>query len=183
MTNNFLLLLSISVALGLTAWYFTRSDRRREFVQQRLHAITVGKDDAEPTPRLALHRRVRRAVPGEVFHLPRTFAAQLEAALEATGNRLKLWHLIIASFIAAIVVMAFVSRILALNPTFVTLFGLMAGAAAPVGLLHSAQSRYRNHFLDVFPDALDLVGRGVGAGLPVNEAIATAGREIADPVG
>jgi tight adherence protein B len=56
-------------------------------------------------------------------------------------------------------------------------------AAAPVALLHSAQSRYKNHFLDVFPDALDLVGRGVRAGSPVNEALATAGREIADPVG
>jgi tight adherence protein B len=35
----------------------------------------------------------------------------------------------------------------------------------------------------VFPDALDLVGRAVKAGLPVNEALATAGHEIADPVG
>jgi tight adherence protein B len=35
----------------------------------------------------------------------------------------------------------------------------------------------------VFPDALDLIGRGVRAGLPVNEALAAAGTEIADPVG
>ena len=35
----------------------------------------------------------------------------------------------------------------------------------------------------MFPDALDLVRRGVKAGLPVNEALAVAGREIADPVG
>jgi tight adherence protein B len=181
--HNFLLLLSISVILGLTAWYFRRSEHRREFVQQRLHAITVGKDNSEPSPRLSVRKIRRAASPGGVFHLPRTFAAQLDAALEATGNRLKLWHLIFAGLIAALVLMLFASRILALTPTFITLFGGMAVAVAPVALLHTAQSRYKNHFLDVFPDALDLVGRGVKAGLPVNEALAAAGREIADPVG
>jgi tight adherence protein B len=63
------------------------------------------------------------------------------------------------------------------------LLGGVAAAAAPVLLLRNAQSRYKRRFLDVFPDALDLVRRGVKAGLPVNEALATAGREIADPVG
>jgi tight adherence protein B len=37
--------------------------------------------------------------------------------------------------------------------------------------------------MDVFPDALDLVRRAIKAGLPVNEALAVVGREIADPVG
>ena len=35
----------------------------------------------------------------------------------------------------------------------------------------------------MFPDALDLICRAVKAGLPVTEAMAVAGREIADPVG
>ena len=186
MTNQFLLLLSISAILGLSAWYVRRSDRRRKFVQQRLHAITVGKDDTtESTPTVALHRRIRRGSPG-VFHLPRSFAAfaaQIDAALEATGNRLKLLHLMAVGVIAAIIVMLFTSHILYLNTTLVTLFAGLAGVAAPVALLSGAQSRYKNHFLDVFPDALDLVARGVRAGLPVNEALASAGREIADPVG
>jgi len=43
--------------------------------------------------------------------------------------------------------------------------------------------RYRNRFLNVFPDALDLVRRGIRAGLPVNEALVVAGREMPDPVG
>jgi tight adherence protein B len=80
-------------------------------------------------------------------------------------------------------VIAFASRILALQSTLVVLLGGVAAAAAPVLLLRNAQSRYKRRFLDVFPDALDLVRRGVKAGLPVNEALATAGREIADPVG
>jgi len=50
-------------------------------------------------------------------------------------------------------------------------------------ILRMAQARYRSRFLDVFPDALDLIRRAVKAGLPVNEAMATAGREISEPVG
>ncbi len=46
-----------------------------------------------------------------------------------------------------------------------------------------AQARYRSRFLDVFPDALDLVCRAIRAGLPVNEAMTVAAREIANPVG
>jgi tight adherence protein B len=63
------------------------------------------------------------------------------------------------------------------------MLGAMGAAAAPVVLLRMAQARYRSRFLDVFPDALDLIRRAVKAGLPVNEALTVAGREVADPVG
>src|SRR6202030_1817355 len=82
-----------------------------------------------------------------------------------------------------IIAMAFAGRILGLQSALVILFGGMAAVVAPVVLLRVAQSRYQNLFLDVFPDALDLIGRGVKAGLPVNEALRVAGHEIADPVG
>ena len=63
------------------------------------------------------------------------------------------------------------------------LLGVVAAAAAPVVVLRMAQARYRSRFLNVFPDALDLVRRAVKAGLPVNEALVVAGREIGAPVG
>jgi tight adherence protein B len=185
MTNQIaLLLFAISAVSGLTLLWVRRSDRRRQFVQQRLRAATVGKDDGEPTPRLSLRGRIRRAAsPSAVFQFHQKFRARLDAVFESTGNRIRLLHLIIAGLIAGIIVIGFASRILAVNPALVILFGGAAAAATPVLLVRIAQSRYRNRFLDVYPDALDLVGRGVKAGLPVNEALAVAGREIADPVG
>jgi tight adherence protein B len=65
----------------------------------------------------------------------------------------------------------------------VTLLGLIALVWAPILALRLAQARYRSRFLGVFPDALDLVRRGIRAGLPVNEALVVAAREIPDPVG
>ncbi|MGE5515252.1 MAG: type II secretion system F family protein [Bacteroidota bacterium] len=44
-------------------------------------------------------------------------------------------------------------------------------------------NRYRNRFLNGFPDALDLMIRAVRAGVPVVHAIITAGKELPYPVG
>src|SRR5215813_1025174 len=105
MTNQAILLLfAFPILCGLLLLWVMRSDRRRQFVEQRLHTITVGKGDSDPTPRLALHRRRRRAASrGAVFQFPRKFTASFDAALEATGKRIGLLHLISAGFIAAIV--------------------------------------------------------------------------------
>jgi tight adherence protein B len=185
MTNQiFLLILVTTVLFGVTLLLVMRADRRRQFVQARLHAITVGKDAGESSPRLSLHRKIRRATSqSPVFQFHRKCKARVDAAFEATGNRIGLLHLIIGGLIGAIIVISFASRILALNAALVMVLGLVAAATAPVLLLRMAQARYRSRFLDVFPDALDLVRRAVKAGLPVSEALAAAGREIADPVG
>jgi tight adherence protein B len=179
MTNlGFLLLLP--VLTGLVWLWVARSERRQQFVQQRLTKLTADHD-SEPAP-LSLVRKLHYA-PIASFHLPRKFGVMLSAAFEAAGNRVGLLHLLIAGLISAIIVIVFASRILALDPGLVMPLGLMAAAAGPVVLLRMAQARYRSKFLEVFPDALDLIRRAVKAGLPVNEALAVAGHEIADPVG
>jgi tight adherence protein B len=178
MNPAFLLLLP--VLTGLVLLVVVRNDRRQQFVRQRLDKLTAGKGDEEPE--LSLVRRLHNA-PAAIFQLPRKFHAMLNTAFEAAGNRVGLLHLLIAGLIAAILVIAFTSRLLALSSGLVMPLGLMAAAAGPVALLRLAQASYRKKFLDVFPDALDLIRRAVKAGLPVNEALAVAGREIADPVG
>lgn len=168
---------AISIASGLLTVWSSRSERRRQFVQDRLRALTQGESSAE-APRQSLQRSLRT-----LSVLPEKLRVRLDAALEATGNSIRLLHLPIASMIVAIIVVAFVSKILALNLALVWFFGLSAALVAPITLIRAAQVRYQRRFLDVFPDALDLVGRGVKVGLPVNEALAVAGAEIAHPVG
>jgi tight adherence protein B len=107
----------------------------------------------------------------------------LDAALRATGNRIGILHLIAAGLFSTIIVVLFFRYILVLNTPVVVLVGVVAAVGGPGALLRMAQSRYQNKFLDIFPDALDLVGRGVRAGLPVTEALVVAGNEVADPVG
>jgi tight adherence protein B len=185
MTNPiFLTILAFTVLCGATLLWVHRADRRRQFVQDRLHVITRGTDVDDSFPRLALHRKIRRAGsqrPVFQFHLQ--FKAWLDAALRATGNRIGILRLIVAGLISVIIVVPFIRYILVLNPSVVVLSAVVAAAGGPWALLRMAQSRYQNKILDIFPDALDLIGRGVRAGLPVTEALVVAGNEVADPVG
>jgi len=172
-----LLLVLMPVLSGVLLWHITRKDRRRQFVQQRLVALIAARKD-EGTPQ---RRRWLQQI--SVLVLPANLQRRLDAAFDATGSTIRLLHLPVAGLIAALLVFGFTARVLALNPAFVLLLSLVAVIAAPFLLIRMAQARYQRRFLDVFPDALDLVGRGVRAGLPVNESLHAAGHEIADPVG
>jgi tight adherence protein B len=129
----------------------------------------------------SLRRELQRVA--SFMMLPERFRKKLDAEFEAAGNRIGPLHLGLAALIAAVIVAAFTTYILDLSTTLVSLSSLIAAIIMPVVFLHVAQSRYQRRFLDVFPDALDLVRRGIRSGLPVNESLAVAGREIADPVG
>lgn len=169
-------LLLLPVASGLLLWWVIRSDNRRQFVQQRLNAfMRVGSSDPAPS--------LQRTVQQKVAFLPKDLQAWLDAAFAGAGNRIGPLHLVAAGLLAAVVAVGFADKVMDFNPGIVTLVGLVAMGLAPIVYLRVAQSRYRNRFLNVFPDALDLVRRGIRAGLPVNEALVVAAREISDPVG
>ena len=176
---SFLLLFGVPVLSGLLLLWVSRNERRARFVQQRLHTLTVGPGD-EGIPHQSLSRRLRAAT---LTVLPRKFRIQLDAAFEATGNKIRLFHLALAGFTTAIIVILFSLYILAVTPISATLLSIVAAAIAPIVLIRLGQLRYQKRFLDAFPDALDLVSRAVKAGLPVNEALHSAGQESADPVG
>jgi tight adherence protein B len=167
--------------LGVAAVLMLRADRRRESREQRLRLlVAAGPSGDEPT--LVLRRPVLRRTVREFF-LPTTAWARLEAAFAATGNRVGLPHLTLIVLVAATGVVIFADKVVGFDPPLVVLLGLGAGLAAPTLLLRLAQSRFRNQFVDGFPDALDLMGRAVKAGLPVLDAMDLAAREIPPPVG
>jgi len=184
MTNEeALFLLVLPVFTGLVWLLVRRNDRLHQFVQQRVTALTTGEADNEPALQLALRRGRRGPSPNVAAQFYREFKVRLHAAFEAAGNRIGILHLIAVALAAPVVVVPFFTFILVLNPAYVTLVGIVAALAAPVVLLYLAQSRYKHRFLNEFPDALDLIRRAVKAGLPVNEALAVAAREMAEPVG
>jgi tight adherence protein B len=92
-------------------------------------------------------------------------------------------HLLATGLIVTAAVIAFSAEVMGFGPTLTVLLGGGAGLEATAQLLRLAQSRYQNRFLDPFPDALDLIGRAVKAGLPVLDAMEVAAREMSAPVG
>jgi tight adherence protein B len=63
------------------------------------------------------------------------------------------------------------------------LVGFLIGNALPHRVVGRMGKRRVAAFVGLFPEAIDLMVRALRSGLPISEAIISAGREIGDPVG
>jgi tight adherence protein B len=61
--------------------------------------------------------------------------------------------------------------------------GLVIGVWIPLKLLKRSSTQYSKAFLRLFPDAIDLIVRGLRSGLPVSESLTLVTQEVPDPVG
>ena len=158
-----------------------RAERREEVRRQRLQAVVAAgpRDDG---PQLSLRRANSRGLVPDFAALSALWA-WIEAALAAAGNRIGFPHLLAVGLIAATAVVGFGKLVLGYGPALVLPAAGAAGLAAAAGFLRLAQSRYRNKFLDAFPDALDLICRAVKAGLPVLDSMEVAAHDVRPPVG
>ena len=107
----------------------------------------------------------------------------LRNRLAATGSKITLGtYLTICIGIFAAVTLAGV--IVAAIPNIAApLLGLFAGLGLPHMFVGFLGNRRRGKFISHFPEAIDLMVRGLKSGLPINESLKVAGEEIADPVG
>ena len=108
---------------------------------------------------------------------------EMRARLAKTGRDIPLGNYAAVSFgilAASTVVLAFVFN-------FPFILALGAGIAAGIGLPHMAVSRMidkrSQKFISNFPDAIDLMVRGLRSGLPITESMNSVSQEIPDPVG
>src|SRR5262249_33416881 len=107
----------------------------------------------------------------------------LRNVLRPVGGLKALKFIILLSLISGIAT-AFVGlKALSLPPMINALASLLAAYFVPNTYISMKASKRRDQFLDTFPDAIDLVVRAVKAGIPTSESIATAGRELPDPLG
>ncbi len=180
--GDVLAVLAAVVLIGAALVAVLRTDRVRETRQQRLKAVTAMAPIGEQ-PTVSLRRPLRQRGVGGLFSPLAGLWVRLDAALAATGNWIAVPHLAVTGVVAAAAAVLLAERVMRLNPVLVIVLVIAAAAAGPALLLRFAQSRYQRRFLDAFPDALDLIGRAVRAGLPAVEAMEVAGREIRPPVG
>jgi len=75
------------------------------------------------------------------------------------------------------------SEFLGRSPTIAILCGLSSGLTIPHLLVKYLVARRLKAFTDEFPQAIDLIVRGLKSGLPVPASIKAVADEIKDPVG
>jgi tight adherence protein B len=173
-----LLLASLGSMLlfGGALFQVLRTARRKASLELRLRAFTTGT----PSARLVMPS-LRRALPRRRT-LPTTLLVRLDASLAATGNKLGIPHLFVIAILADVAI-CFAAAMTRTPPPLAIASAGAAALGIPALLVRLAQKRNQRRFLDLFPDALDLIVRAVKGGLPVLDAIALTAREIGAPVG
>lgn len=168
--------LGSTILFGTALVWALRTERRRAIIEPRLRAISMPTSSVE---RVVVS--LRRPRP-ERKALPAALLSRLDNALAATGNRIGLTHLAATAIIAPVMIGSAAAVTLGRPALSIALAGT-AAVGAPALLVQLLQSRNQRQFLDIFPDAIDLIVRAVRVGLPIIEAIEQAAREIRAPVG
>jgi len=167
----------VFVCGGAFAWS-AALDGRRSRMRQRLDGLSPVA--AVPEPEDIVSLRLPERPPGS--GLLSGLLVKLDAVIEATGQRIGRLHLVAVAVAGAVTGFAF--AVVMAMPLALSIIIAIAGAAlGPVWLVRHMQVRFRQQFLDSFPDALDLIVRGVRAGLPVVGAMGICAEEIPGPVG
>jgi len=164
-----------TVLLGGALVRVLRSERRRAHLAPILSIITRTASSAD-----AQGFSLRRSRPQRTA-LRTLLSSRFDLAFASTGNRIAPVHLIVVG-IAATAVIGVVSLEASVPPMLAIALGGSAAAGVPALLLRFAQSRYQRKFLEMFPDALDLIVRAVRSGLPAPEAIELVTHEVRPPV-
>ena len=108
--------------------------------------------------------------------------ALLRKRLERTGRTWTLGHYAIASVVLA--VSAMVVLIFKGVPVILAIMlGLLVGLGMPHFVIGKLIARRVDRFTRRFPDAIELMVRGLRSGLPISETMGIVATEIPDPVG
>jgi tight adherence protein B len=107
----------------------------------------------------------------------------LDARLARTGRSITVSHFAMATGGTIAVATALIVIFLKLAVLPSLLLGLAIGVALPHMVIGRMGKRRVAAFLNLFPDAIDLIVRALKSGLPITEAVVSAAHEIGNPVG
>ena len=107
----------------------------------------------------------------------------LRNRLERAGVRPVLGRYLMICAISGLIAFAFAKAGLGLPNLVAGLIGAFGAIGIPHFVLSYMAARRQVQFIAHFPDAIDLMVRGLKAGLPIAESIKSAGQEIPGPVG
>ena len=109
--------------------------------------------------------------------------AALRTRLLKTGKSISIGEYALANMAVAAVAIYLVHRFSGISWAPSILAGIGVGLGLPHLVIGIMIRRRVKNFIALFPEAIELIVRGLKSGLPVQESIVVVGREISDPVG
>jgi tight adherence protein B len=141
---------------------------RPEIKSSAARAIKIGTDAA------TIEQILRQMLPRR---------EELQARLDRTGRKISLTRYALFSVVLAIVVALILVIVVGAQFLLALLVGTMVGLLLPHLAISRMMKKRMLTFNHIFPDAIELMVRGLKSGLPVTETIKNCGTEIDDPVG
>ncbi|HLG88391.1 MAG TPA: type II secretion system F family protein [Alphaproteobacteria bacterium] len=108
---------------------------------------------------------------------------QLRLRLERTGRPITVGRYIALCGGIFVAIAMTADALLGLGPLASVLLGSAIGLGIPHLVVGRMAKKRVNAFMNLLPDAIELMVRALRSGLPISEAIINAGHEVADPVG
>ncbi|MCB9959983.1 MAG: type II secretion system F family protein [Rhodospirillaceae bacterium] len=148
----------------------TRAAGSRSKADQKAAALSLRKTDNQT----ALEKFASGLVPNQ---------AVMRARLQRTGHNISVFVYLAFSLLIAMAVAVALYLFAGLSLILSLLLGITLGAGLPHMVVGTMVRNRRQRFLSNFPEAIDLIVRGIKSGMPVAESIKTVAAEIPDPVG
>jgi len=177
------MLLVVLLGLAYSAGSNARTQRNKQAsaIMRRLNGGTGTKrrKAAEPSVRMRANKSgVDRAF---TRFVPRP--ELLRGRLERAGLKTTIGQYALIGFVLIGVFGILIRMFIGLPMAASILFGFFCALVVPHLVVGFLIGRRKNKFLKLFPEAIDLIVRGLKSGLPVSESMVNVGNEIQDPVG
>jgi tight adherence protein B len=109
--------------------------------------------------------------------------ANLRERLAMTGRKIALGKYVLAMVVTGVVAYAVMEFFFGLKVIITLAFAIAIGVFLPHYVVGSMIRRRLKRFTTLFPEAIDLIVRGLKSGLPVPESVKIVGSEMPDPIG
>jgi tight adherence protein B len=177
--------IGVALTFGLIVLALSGSAADRRF-NRRVNTMRDRAQGVLPSEAAATLSLSRQRSASAIDRLARTWLPRrdlLVARLERTGRAISIGHYAMACAVLAVLATAGLAAVARIGIVPSLVLGLLIGIALPHLVVGRLGKRRLAVFINLFPDAIDLIVRALRSGLPVSEAIVGAGHEIADPVG
>jgi tight adherence protein B len=172
--------------LGLIYAAVTTADPSAKALSRRLERI----QDMYATSASAIaEARIRRVMARQDTKLDSFFKQimprkdLLMKRLKSTGKSWTVSQYVLAMAGTLVVITLLMTFVVNLPLALSILMGLAAGVGLPHMVVGVLIKKRVGAFIKMFPDAIDLLVRGLRSGLPISESIGVVGKELPDPIG
>lgn len=176
------LLLVLFLGVMFLLWRILEGRHEKE-TRKRIHRIKERRKTDTSASSESLRRR-QAQTKGLMYWLakPMPDFKRLGVLLERAGSKLTTQQYVlrrVLSVIAITIVIGFLFK----KPFLMAIsIGIIIGVWLPYKIIQFQINKYQREFLQLFPDAIDLIVRGLRSGLPVSESLVLVSQEVPDPV-